>query len=94
MGHWSASASSVLDLRKLWDNNFRIWYSKSIPDNSEEGGKLRASLLSLSRLLTLLSSRDYIEESKPGPKKGTKMLRRKRSKSGEDSFDDDGEGHL
>lgn len=85
---WPSSISSILDLRKRWDNNFRVWYAKAIPDGSEES-KLRASMVSLSKLATLLSSRDYVEESRPGPKKGTKFSKRKRSKSGEELGEDD-----
>lgn len=84
---WPSSISSILELRKRWDNNFRVWYAKAIPDELEEA-KLRASTLYLAKLSTLLSSRNYVEESKPGPKKGTKLSKRKRSKSGEESGED------
>lgn len=82
---WPSSINSTIELRKRWDNNFRVWYAKAMPADADEGGQLRASTVSLSRLLTLLSNRDYVQDSKPGPKRGAKMVKRRRSKSDDDT---------
>lgn len=73
---WPTQISTIDELRKRWDNSFRVWYAKAIPD-----GSIRANILSLSKLLELLTNRDYVLESKPGPKKGSKSPRKKRRSS-------------
>lgn len=84
---WPVQISTRDELRKRWDNSFRVWYAKAAPD-----GSIRANVLSLSKLLELLTNRDYVLDSKPGPKKGSKSPRRKRHSSDDLlSADDDNE---
>lgn len=76
---WPQVISSIEELKKRWDNNYRVWYAKkAVTEVSEDSGKLRASHIHLPTLFTLLTQRDYLQESKPGPRKGTKMQKRKK----------------
>lgn len=81
---WPPVISSGEELKKRWDNNYRVWYAKkTLSETSEESGKLRASHIHLPTLFALLTQRDYFQESKPGPRKGTKMQKRKKRSLGD-----------
>lgn len=90
--HWPEDINTTDDLKRRWDMTYRVWYARAGLFEADDPNKSRASVLRLSKLLDYLRNRDYELESKPGRRKSTTPVG-KRKENGEKFEEEESDEH-